>query len=115
MKFGVHGYRHESYTKVNKEKLEELVQKQVDCHIEIFGKKPAYFAFPYGRSNKIAETKMTQCFEAVFLSDNRKDITFYAPHGTKVINRRHLEIGGQLLKFIPITLIHAIKALRQGT
>ena len=110
VKFGVHGWRHESYRELDLVSIGSLAESQIKAHCSIFKEPPEYFAFPYGKASMLAINSMSDYFKYVFLSDNTGDITFgFSLQESKTINRRHLELGGSLTKFILITAINKFK------
>ena len=110
VEFGVHGWRHESYRELDLVSIKPLAESQIKAHCSIFKEPPKYFAFPYGKASMLAINSMSDYFKYVFLSDNTSDITFgFSLKESKIINRRHLELGGSLTKFILITATDKLK------
>ena len=114
VEFGVHGWRHESYRELDLASIQPLAELQIKAHCSIFKEPPKYFAFPYGKASMFAISNMSNYFKYVFLSDNASDITYsFSSKESKIINRRHLELGGSLAKFILITAIDKLKQWKQ--
>lgn len=113
VEFGVHGWKHESYCALSESSIDTLLKIQIDAHHLIFKAAPRYFAFPFGRADSDAVKQVSSYFEGVYLSDNRLKITYQlSDENNYIVNRRHLELGGSLFKFVLVTLLDRYKTWR---
>ncbi|ABM02629.1 predicted deacetylase [Psychromonas ingrahamii 37] len=111
IKIGVHGMSHENYSNVTLEESVNLFEKQIEYHKHNFDEECLYFAFPYGRAPDEIINRASEYFHFTFLSDNRYKITTYVEQDKfgGIINRRHLEIGGNLIKLFILLLREKLK------
>lgn len=115
VEFGVHGWKHERYSNLSESNIDKLIKRQIKAHKSIFKVEPRYFAFPFGRADSDAVKQVSSYFDGIYLSDNRLKITYQlSGKDNYIINRRHLELGGSLLKFILAILFDRYKTWRDS-
>ena len=115
VEFGVHGWKHEKYSDLCESDIDMLIKRQIDAYHLTFKGAPKYFAFPYGRADSDAVKQVSSYFEGVYLSDNKLDITYQLSDNKNfIINRRHIELGGSLFKFMLVTLLDRYKSRRNS-
>lgn len=97
LRVGVHSMEHRNFEQGNVAELDADMRACKVFHAELFGRRPDLFAFPYGRARADFVDEARRHFDTVYLSDNR--IPYSEQNNSGLVNRIHLELGGNLPKF----------------
>ena len=107
LRFGVHTLIHTDYEKAGFDQLNKDLEQCQTNYKDLFQRPASLFAFPYGRAKKVCIVKACEKIATVYLSDNR--IPYTEDKRTGLINRVHLELGGNIPKFIAKVLVSRLR------
>ena len=114
IQIGLHSLTHSDFQKESAQTLAADIKDSLAFHRGLFGAATPLFAFPYGRAAAECVQTAHEHFETVYLSDNR--IAYTTDSESGLVNRIHLELGGNVAKFFIKILLSRLNLFpKRGT